>query len=61
MKVKIKWAETIIQHWELEVEVESIEEATEIYESGNHITGNEYIAEESFLDSELQDIEEIED
>lgn len=58
-KFKIKWSETVIQYWEKIVEAETAEDAEQLYHDGNHIDGDEYVAEESFLESEFQDVEEI--
>lgn len=58
-KFKLKWSETVIQYWEKVVTADSQEEAEQLYHDGEHIDGDEYIAEESFLESELDGAEEI--
>lgn len=58
-KFKLKWTETVSQSWETIVEAETMEKARELYDEGNHITGNEELVETSFLSNELEDVEEV--
>ena len=58
-KFKLKWKETTIQYWETTVEANTAEEVEQLYYDGNHITGDEEMVDEDFLDSEFDEVEEI--
>lgn len=59
MKVRITWTEEVTQEWYLDVEVDSLEDAENIFHNGNHITGDEVLDDTCFIDSELNGVEEI--
>lgn len=61
MKFKIRWREEVVQNWELEVEVEDAEAAKAIFEEGNHITGEEEMIDEDWIDSEFIEVEKMEE
>lgn len=60
-KFLIQWTETVTEYWEVEVEADSLEDATDKYWSGDAMDGSEVLTDTNPYSKQLELVVKLEE